>query len=177
MKLVILGDQGVLSAVRAEGIQNAGQWQLAAGAAEAVARLNHVGFHAVMTADPLWPAGPYADFLVMQRAHAHMHAKLSAAGALVDAVFFSAEAPADGSAALARLLQQVSDRYQTRLADVFAVYGNRHDTGIAAQAGCTTCLLDADLPEQPGPAQRAWRIYRDLGACADWLVAKSLQAA
>ncbi|HSB99336.1 MAG TPA: D-glycero-beta-D-manno-heptose-1,7-bisphosphate 7-phosphatase, partial [Burkholderiaceae bacterium] len=47
-RLVILGRDGILNAYREDHVKSPEEWQPVPGALEAVARLNHAGWHTVV---------------------------------------------------------------------------------------------------------------------------------
>ena len=80
MKLVIVDRDGTLNYEREGYIQTPEQWEPIPGALDAIARLNHAGFHVVIVANlPGLGRGLY-DVDALNAVHARMHRELAQAG-------------------------------------------------------------------------------------------------
>jgi len=93
MKLVILDRDGTLNAESDEFIKSPDEWQPLPGALEAVARLNHAGWHVVLVTNQPGLGRGLFDMSALNAIHAKMHKKLAALGARLDAVFFCPHSP------------------------------------------------------------------------------------
>lgn len=114
MKLVILDRDGTLNPMGDDYITSADEWTAVPGALEAIARLNHAGWHVVVATNQPGLGRGLFDVVALNAIHAKMHRQLAAVGGRIDAVFYcphaadedcSCRKPAPG------LLEQIGDRY------------------------------------------------------------------
>ena len=187
VKLLILGRDGVLNVYREDHVKAPEEWQPVPGALEALARLNHAGWHAVVATNQAGIGRGMIDMASVNAVHAHMHRQLMAVGARVDAVFFCPHTPEDGCDCrkpLPGMMQDIARRYGADLAEVPMVCDTLRDLQAAAAAGCPPHLVltgrAADLDDE-ALARIVHQVpqtlvHRDLAAFADWLL-KSHEAA
>lgn len=102
MKLVILDRDGTLNEDSDDYVKSADEWTPLPGALEAVARLNHAGWHVVVASNQSGLGRGLFDVSTLNAMHAKMHRMLAAVGARVDAVFYCPHGPdqAAGAASL-----------------------------------------------------------------------------
>ena len=114
MKLAILDRDGTLNPMGDEYITSADEWTAVPGALEAIARLNHAGWHVVVATNQPGLGRGLFDVVALNAIHAKLHRQVAAVGGRIDAVFFcphaagedcSCRKPAPG------LLEQICDRY------------------------------------------------------------------
>jgi D-glycero-D-manno-heptose 1,7-bisphosphate phosphatase len=186
-KLVILGRDGVLNVYRDDHVKAPEEWEPVPGALEALARLNHAGWHAVVATNQAGIGRGMIDMASVNAVHAHMHRLLMTAGARVDAVFFCPHTPEEGCDCrkpLPGMMADIGRRYGADLAEVPMVCDTLRDLQAAAAAGCPPHLVltgraagldDAALARivEQVPATR---VHRDLAAFADWLLKKDQAA-
>ena len=152
------------------------------GALEAVARLNHAGWHAVVATNQAGIGRGMIDMASVNAVHAHMNQLLMAEGGRIDAVFFCPHTPEDGCDCrkpLPGMMLDIGRRYGVDLAEVPMV----GDTP-ARPAGRAGRRLRA-APGAHRPRRRAGRrgagahassrcrrraVHADLAAFADWLL-------
>ena len=182
VKLVILGRDGVLNEFREDHVKAPEEWYPICGALEAVARLNHAGWHAVVATNQSGIGRGMIDMASVNAVHAHMLKGLMAVGGRIDAVFFCPHTPEDGCDCrkpLPGLMRDIGKRYGIDLKNVPMVGDTLRDLQAAHAAGCQPHLvltgraagLDAvqvhHLTEQvPGT-----RVHVDLAAFAEHLLA------
>ncbi|MFO1266838.1 MAG: D-glycero-beta-D-manno-heptose 1,7-bisphosphate 7-phosphatase [Rubrivivax sp.] len=180
-KLVILGRDGILNKYREDHVKSAAEWLPIPGALEAVARLNHAGWHVVVATNQAGIGRGLIDMASVNAIHTHMNQMLLAQGGRLDAVFFCPHTPEDGCACrkpLPGMMRDIGQRYGVDLAHVPMVADTLRDLQAAEAAGCEPHLVRsgraADLaPEQvqqmldkvPGAVA-----HPDLGAFADHLL-------
>ncbi|MBL8353057.1 MAG: D-glycero-beta-D-manno-heptose 1,7-bisphosphate 7-phosphatase [Burkholderiaceae bacterium] len=185
VKLVILGRDGILNEFREDHVKAPEEWQPIAGALEAVARLNHAGWHAVVATNQSGIGRGMIDMASVNAVHAHMLRQLMAAGGRLDAVFFCPHTPEDGCDCrkpLPGLMFEIGRRYGIDLKHVPLAADTLRDLQAARTAGCEPHLvltgraagLDATQVQQwldqvPG----AW-VHADLGAFAEHLLTRHL---
>jgi D-glycero-D-manno-heptose 1,7-bisphosphate phosphatase len=181
VKLVILGRDGVINEYRDDHVKAPEEWVPLPGALEAVARLNHAGWHVVVATNQSGIGRGMIDMASMNAVHAHMMQMLQRAGGRLDAVFFcphTAEDDCDCRKPLPGMMKQIGQRYGVDLASVPLVGDTLRDLQAAAAAGCAPHLvrtgraaawdaatLERALEQSPGAA-----VHKDLSAFADFLL-------
>jgi D-glycero-D-manno-heptose 1,7-bisphosphate phosphatase len=173
----------VLNLYRDDHVKAPEEWEPVPGALEALARLNHAGWHAVVATNQAGIGRGMIDMASVNAVHAHMHRMLMAAGARVDAVFFCPHTPEEGCECrkpLPAMMADIGRRYGVDLAEVPMVGDTLRDLQAAAAAGCPPHLVlsgraaeldDAALARMVEQVP-ATRVHSDLAAFADWLLHK-----
>ena len=88
MKLAILDRDGTLNPLADDYITSADEWMAVPGALEAIARLNHGGWHVVVATNQPGLGRGLFDVVALNAIHAKMHRQVSAVGGRIDAVFY-----------------------------------------------------------------------------------------
>ena len=182
MKLVILDRDGTINEDRDDYVKSADEWQPLPGSLEAIAKLNHAGWHVVLATNQSGLGRGLFDMEALNRMHRKMYDALTQHGGRIDAVFFCPHAPEDECRCrkpLPGLFEEIADRYSIDLHGVPAVGDSLRDLQAAAAGGCTPHLVrtgkgaeldDAGLArileQVPGVT-----IHADLAAFADALLA------
>lgn len=183
VKLVILGRDGVLNTYREDHVKAPEEWQPIPGALEAVARLNHAGWHTVVATNQAGIGRGMIDMASINAVHAHMNRQLMALGGRIDAVFFCPHTPEDGCDCRKPqpgMMKDIGRRYGLDLAEVPMVVDTLRDLQAAAAAGCPPHLvrtgraaaLDAPTLGRFVELVPASQVHHDLGAFADWLLTR-----
>lgn len=183
LRLLILGRDGVLNVYREDHVKAPEEWVPVPGALEALARLNHAGWHAVVATNQAGIGRGMIDMASVNAVHAHMHRQLMAVGARVDAVFFCPHTPEDGCDCrkpLPGMMLDIGRRYGVDLPEVPMLCDTLRDLQAAAAAGCPPHLLRTGRAEHLDDEALArivqqvpqTRVHRDLAAFADWLLAE-----
>jgi len=179
MKLVILDRDGTINVDSDEYVKTADEWQPLPGALEAIARLNHAGWHVVVATNQSGLGRGLYDIGALNAMHAKMHKLLAMSGGRVDAVFFCPHAPEDACQCrkpAPGLFEQIGERLGVDLAGVPSVGDSARDLQAGASAGCEPHLVltgkgaafrNRALPETFPPGTR---IHEDLAAFADYLI-------
>jgi len=185
-KLVILDRDGTINADSDDYIKSADEWQPLPGALEAIARLNHAGWHVVLASNQSGLGRGLFDMAALNAMHAKMHKLLSAKGGRIDAIFYCPHSPDEGCNCrkpLPGLFEQIGERYGVSLVGVNAVGDSLRDLVAAARVGCAPHLVltgkagglsqplqhGAPLPEGYPPGTR---VHEDLAGFAAWLLAR-----
>ena len=140
VKLVILGRDGVLNRYREDHVKEPQEWEPLEGALEAVARLNHAGWHAVVATNQAGIGRGLIDMASLNAVHQAMYRRLAAAGGRLDAVFFCPHAPeeqCDCRKPLPGMMLQIAQRYGLELAQVPMVCDNLRE----AMKHCTVFFI------------------------------------
>lgn len=143
-KLIILGRDGVLNQFREGHVTAPEEWQTIPGALEAVAQLNHTGWHVVVATNQSGIGRGMIDMSAVNAVHAHMNELLHAEGGRLDAVFFCPHVPEDGCDCRKPkpgLVLDIGRRYGVDLANVPMLGDTLRDLQTAQAAGCEPHLV------------------------------------
>jgi D-glycero-D-manno-heptose 1,7-bisphosphate phosphatase len=179
MKLVILDRDGTINEDRDDYVKSPAQWLPLPGALEAIARLNHAGWHVVVATNQSGIGRGLFDMETLNAMHSKMHGLLAAVGGRVDAVFFCPHTPADACDCrkpASGLFRRIGERYGIDLRGVPAVGDSARDAVAALAAGCVPHLVrtgksqglaEGGLPEGCPPECQS---HADLAAFVDALI-------
>ena len=181
VKLVILGRDGILNEYREDHVKAPEEFVPVRGALEAVSRLNHAGWHAVVATNQAGIGRGMIDMASVNAVHAYMNQRLLVQGGRIDAVFFCPHTPeehCDCRKPLPGMMLDIGRRYGVDLANVPVVGDTLRDLQAAAAAGCEPHLVltgrAAALDEQTlrHIVQQVPRttVHADLGAFAEHLL-------
>ena len=182
-KLVILGRDGILNLYRDDHVKAPEEWQPVPGALEAVARLNHAGWHAVLATNQSGIGRGLVDMASLNAVHRRMMQLLAEKGGRIDAVFFcphTVEEACDCRKPLPGLMLQIADRYglEGQLQRVPMVCDTARDLQAAQAAGCEPHLVRTGRAATLEAEQlAAWidgidqvQVHADLAAFAEFLL-------
>jgi D-glycero-D-manno-heptose 1,7-bisphosphate phosphatase len=144
MKLVILDRDGTINEDRDDFVKSAEEWVPIPGALEAIARLNHAGWHTVIATNQSGLARGLLNMSRLNAIHARMNRELAALGGRIDAVFFCPHGPDDGCECRKPrpgLFTRIGERYGTDLGKAHAVGDSLRDLQAAAAAGARPHLV------------------------------------
>jgi D-glycero-D-manno-heptose 1,7-bisphosphate phosphatase len=180
-KLVILGRDGILNLYREDHVKAPDEWEPVPGALEAVARLNHAGWHTVVATNQSGIGRGMIDMAAVNAVHAHMMQRLQQAGGRLDAVFFCPHTPEDECNCRKPkpgLLLQIGRRYGIELSTVPMVCDTLRDLQAALAAGCEPHLVRTGRAEALSVDELrhiieqvpSTEVHSDLGAFAEYLL-------
>lgn len=144
MNLIILDRDGTINEDRDDFVKSADEWVPLPGALEAIARLNHAGWHTVIATNQSGLGRGLFDMAALTAMHAKMNAALARVGGRIGAVFFCPHAPEDQCSCrkpLPGLYEQIGERYGVALENVPAVGDSVRDIEAAVAAGCQPHLV------------------------------------
>lgn len=144
MKLVILDRDGTINVQRDDFIKGPEEWDALPGALEAIARLNHAGWHVVVASNQAGLGRGLFDVGALNAMHAKMHKQLGAVGGRIDAVFYCPHSPEESCVCrkpLPGLFEQIGERYGVDLRQVPMVGDNLRDVVAGVAAGCAPHLV------------------------------------
>lgn len=181
MKLVILDRDGTINEDRDDFVKSADEWVPLPGAIEAIARLNHAGWHTVIATNQSGLGRGTFDMAALNAMHAKMNQALARHSGRVDAVFFCPHAPEDGCHCrkpLPGLFEQIGERFGIALRDVPVVGDSLRDLQAGAAVGCRPHLVRTGKAARLDEAQIAalcaqvpgTLVHADLGAFADYVI-------
>ena len=180
-RVVILGRDGILNEYREDHVKSPEEWVPIKGALEAVSRLNHAGWHAVVATNQAGIGRGMIDMSSINAVHAEMNRQLILQGGRVDAVFFCPHTPedlCDCRKPLPGMLLDIGRRYGIDLRGVPMVGDTQRDLLAAQAAGCEAHLVltgrAAALPEDQLQQMLAQvvtaHVHADLQAFADFIL-------
>lgn len=184
MKLVILDRDGTINSDSDEFVKSPDEWLPLPGTLEAIARLNHAGWHAVIASNQSGLGRGLFDVVSLNAMHAKMHKLLALQGGRIDAVFFcphTAEEHCRCRKPLPGLFEQIGARFGVQLGGVPTVGDSVRDMQAGAAAGCEPHLVLTGKSEKyrglapPEGLPPGTLVHRDLAAFADFLLARSEQ--
>ncbi|MDD4886082.1 MAG: D-glycero-beta-D-manno-heptose 1,7-bisphosphate 7-phosphatase [Thiomonas sp.] len=177
MKLIILDRDGVINQDSDDFIKSPDEWLPIPGSLEAIARLNHEGWHVVVASNQSGIGRGLFDMTTLNAIHRKMHKMLAAAGGRIDAIFFCPHAPEDHCACRkpkSGLFQDIAKRYELETLDgVPAVGDSVRDLQAAQPLGCGLHLVRTGKGERIadlGNLPAGTRVHDDLAAFATWLL-------
>lgn len=187
LKLVILDRDGTINADRDDYVKSADEWVPLPGALEAIARLNHAGWHAVVATNQSGIGRGLFDMAALNAMHTKMNHLLHQFGGRIDAVFFCPHAADDGCDCrkpLPGLLHQIGERYGVDLTQVPMVGDSLRDMQAAVAAGCKPHFVASGKHRGQDAAALARLLARvpgvhahaDLAAFAEALIQSERQA-
>ena len=181
MKLVILDRDGTINIDSDDFIKSPAEWNPLPGALEAIARLNHAGWHVVVASNQSGLGRGLFDVVALNAIHTKMHKALAAVGGRIDAVFYCPHTPDEGCTCrkpAPGLFEQIGERFGVELKATPAVGDSLRDMQAGSAAGCEPHLVltgkGAALHGLPLPANfpSDTTVHNDLAAFAEHLIAR-----
>ncbi|HLL09826.1 MAG TPA: D-glycero-beta-D-manno-heptose 1,7-bisphosphate 7-phosphatase [Rubrivivax sp.] len=180
-KLVILGRDGILNHYREGHVTAPEEWLPIPGALEAVARINHAGWHTVVATNQAGIGRGMIDMSAVNAVHAHMNQQLMVQGGRIDAVFFCPHTPDEDCACRKPkpgMMLEIGRRYGIALEHVPMVADTLRDLQAARSAGCQPHLvlsgrsqgLQGDALQQLLAQVPGAHVHHHLNAFADFLL-------
>ena len=180
-KLVILGRDGTINHYRDDHVKSPDELQPLPGALEAIARLNHAGWHTVMATNQAGIGRGLIDMAALNAVHAALNQMLAEKGGRLDAAFFCPHTPEEGCDCrkpLPGLIHQIGERFGAELAHVHMVGASLRDLETARNAGCIPHLvksdrlggLDAGQLQALAAQVAGTHVHENLAAFADYLI-------
>ena len=181
MKLIILDRDGTINEDRDDYVKSPDEWVPLPGALEAIARLNHAGYHVVVASNQSGLGRGLFDMAALNAMHAKLNQLLAKHGGRVDAVFFCPHAPDEQCECrkpLPGLLLQIAERYGVNLEQVPVVGDALRDLQAASAAGCephlvrsgkAATLSDAEVVQLAAQVPGTM-VHADLAAFAEYML-------
>ena len=181
MKLVILDRDGTINEDRDDFVKSPAEWVPIPGSLEAIARLNHAGWHTVVATNQSGLARGLFDASALNAVHIKMNQALAKVGGRIDAVFFCPHGPSEGCRCrkpLPGLFEMIAERYGVELTDVPLVGDSLRDLEAGTAVGCQPHLvrtgkgarLDEEQLEQILEQVPGAQVHTDLAAFAEHLI-------
>lgn len=185
MKLVILDRDGTVNEDSADYVKSVDEWTPLPGALEAIARLNHAGWHVVIASNQSGLGRGLFDVATLNAMHVKMHQLLAKFGGRVDAVFYCPHAPEDRCHCRKPepgLFEQIGERYGIELQGVPMVGDTLNDMIGALAAGCEPHLVLTGkgaawrARQLPDTFPKKTQVHADLAGFAEFLLAREIGA-
>ena len=185
MKLVILDRDGTINEVNAAFVDSPDAWRPLPGALDAIARLNHAGWHVVVASNQSGLGRGLYEVAMLNAIQARMLKSLAAVGGRLDAIFYCPHSPDEACHCRKPepgLFEQIGERFAVELQGVPAVGDSVEDLVAGVAVGCEPHLVltgqgaayrGRDLPPEFPPGTR---VHADLAAFAAFLIDRSNQA-
>ena len=178
IKLVILDRDGTINEDRDDFVKSPDEWLPIPGSLEAIARLNHAGWHTVVATNQSGLARGLLDMATLNAIHAKMNRALAELGGRIDAVFFCPHGPDDGCSCRKPkpgMFDEISQRYKVGLKGVPVVGDSLRDLQAGAAAGCEPHLVltGKSAKGQPDGLPAGTTVHTDLAAFADFILQRA----
>ena len=173
MKLIVLDRDGVINYDSAAYIKSPEEWRPIPGSLNAIAKLNHAGFHVVVATNQSGIGRGFFEMTTLNAIHAKMHQALAQAGARVDAIFFCPHAADDHCRCRkpkTGMLEDIAHRLNTTLAGVPMVGDSLRDIEAAAAVRASPVLVltgNGKKTRRAGNLPPDTRVFADLAAAVD----------
>jgi D-glycero-D-manno-heptose 1,7-bisphosphate phosphatase len=179
MKLIILDRDGTINEDRDDYVKSADEWVPLAGALEAIARLNHAGWHVVVASNQSGLGRGLFDVATLNAMHSKMHKMLGVHGGKIDAVFYCPHSPSEDCTCRkpkSGLFEQIAERFGVEMKAVHCVGDSARDLVAGVAVGCVPHLVLTGKaekfrhtplsPDFPQPTQP----HADLAAFAEYVI-------
>jgi D-glycero-D-manno-heptose 1,7-bisphosphate phosphatase len=181
IKLIILDRDGTINEDRDDFVKSAEEWVPLPGALEAIARLNHAGWHTVIATNQSGLGRGTFDMAALNAMHAKMNMLLAKQGGRIDAVFFCPHAPDEGCSCrkpMPGLFEQIAERFSVQLREVPVVGDSLRDLQAGARVGCQPHLVRTGKGSRLDAAQigvlcgqvPGVQVHADLAAFAEHII-------
>lgn len=151
MKLIILDMDGVINRDSDDFIKTEQEWEAIPGSLQAIARLNHSGFHVVTASNQSGLARGKLTMHELNRIHRKLHAHLAQYGGVIDAIFFCPHGPDEGCACRKPepgLFREIESRLHTPLYGVPVIGDRLSDVRAAQTVGARPMLVRTGKGQQ-----------------------------
>lgn len=182
LKLVIMDRDGTINQDRDDFVKSADEWIALPGALEAIAKLNHAGWHVVVASNQSGLGRGLFDVAALNAMHSKMFKQLAVLGGRIDAVFYCPHTPDEHCACRKPqpgLYRQIAERYGLDLALVPVVADSARDLQAAIAVGAQPHLVltgkaASFIPGSPLPEAfpAETQVHADLAEFATFLSAQ-----
>lgn len=185
MKLVILDRDGTINEESVAFADSPDAWRPLPGALDAIARLNHAGWHVVVASNQSGLGRGLYEVAMLNAIQTRMHKMLAVAGGRVDAIFYCPHSPDEACHCrkpAPGLFEQIGERFGIELHGTPTVGDSVEDLLAGAAVGCEPHLVLTGRgaayrgtglpPEFPAGTH----VHEDLAAFAAFLIDRSSAA-
>ena len=185
MKLVVLDRDGTINEDTTAFVDSPDAWRPLPGALDAIARLNHAGWHVVVASNQSGLGRGLYEVAMLNAVQARMHKLLAAAGGRLDAIFYCPHSPDEACHCRKPepgLFEQIGERFGVELHGTPNVGDSLEDLLAGAAAGCESHLVLTGRGaiyrgrELPAEFPAGTRVHEDLAAFAVFLIDRGASA-
>ncbi len=176
MKVAILDRDGVINRDSEQFIKSPEEFHMIPGSAEAIARLNHAGYHVVVATNQSGVGRGLFDMATLNAINEKMMRLVGLSGGRIDAVFYcpcAADAHCECRKPQAGMFREIAERYGVDLTGAPSVGDSLRDLQAGAQVGAQPILVltgKGQSTRATGGLPEGTRIYADLAEAARALV-------
>lgn len=177
MKLIILDRDGVINYDSDQFIKNPEEWKPIPGSLEAIARLCQAGYRVVVATNQSGIGRGLFDMSVLNAIHDKMHKACALIGGRIDAIFFcphTAEANCACRKPKSGMIEEIAERYNVDLKDVFAIGDSLRDLEATARLGAQPFLVltgKGTKTQAKGGLPEGTLVFPDLAAAVTHILA------
>ncbi len=180
MKLVILDRDGVINVDSDNFIKRPEEWKAIPGSLEAVARLNHAGFHVVIATNQSGIGRGLFDMTVLNAINEKMIHALAQIGGRIDAVFYCPHA-AEANCACRKpktgMFEEIGQRFNAPIKGIPSVGDSLRDLQASANVGAQPMLVLTGKGEKTlaqGGLPDGAQVFPNLAAAAKAIIQAAL---
>jgi D-glycero-D-manno-heptose 1,7-bisphosphate phosphatase len=183
IRLVILDRDGVINHDSDHFIKSPAEWKPIPGSIEAIARLNQNGYRVVVATNQSGIGRGLFDMSTLNAINDKMMEMVFRQGGRIDAVFFcpcTAEQNCHCRKPDTGMFEDIAARYQMGIAGVPSIGDSLRDLEAGTKSGCLPILVltgKGKKTRDKGGLPRGTRVYADLAAAVDALIADPPRAA
>jgi D-glycero-D-manno-heptose 1,7-bisphosphate phosphatase len=176
VKVAILDRDGVINRDSEQFIKSPEEFHMIPGSAEAIARLNHAGYHVVVATNQSGVGRGLFDMATLNAINEKMMRLVGLSGGRIDAVFYcpcAADAHCECRKPQAGMFREIAERYGVDLTGAPSVGDSLRDLQAGAQVGAQPILVltgKGQNTRAAGGLPEGTRIYADLAEAARALV-------
>jgi len=176
VKVAILDRDGVINRDSEQFIKSPEEFHMIPGSAEAIARLNHAGYHVVVATNQSGVGRGLFDMATLNAINEKMMRLVGLSGGRIDAVFYcpcAADANCECRKPQAGMFREIAERYGVDLTGAPSVGDSLRDLQAGAQVGAQPILVltgKGQSTRATGGLPEGTRIYADLAEAARALV-------
>lgn len=180
MKLVILDRDGVINVDSDNFIKRPEEWKAIPGSLEAVARLNHAGFHVVVATNQSGIGRGLFDMTMLNAINEKMIHALAQIGGRIDAVFYcphAAEADCSCRKPKTGMFEEIGQRFNAPIEGIPSVGDSLRDLQASANVGAQPILVLTGKGEKTlahGGLPDGARVFPNLSAAAKAIIQAAL---
>jgi D-glycero-D-manno-heptose 1,7-bisphosphate phosphatase len=177
MKLVILDRDGVINQDSDQFIKNTTEWKPIPGSLEAIAKLNHAGYHVVVVSNQSGIGRGLLDMGALNAINDRMYRALAQVGGRIDALFYCPHAAGDNCDCRKPkpgMFIDIAQRFNVDLAGVPSIGDSLRDLQAAAAAGARPILVltgKGAKTEAAGGLPDGTPVFKDLAEAVRNIVA------
>lgn len=180
MKLVILDRDGVINVDSDNFIKRPEEWKAIPGSLDAVARLNHAGFHVVVATNQSGIGRGLFDMTMLNAINEKMIHALAQIGGRIDAVFYcphAAEADCSCRKPKTGMFEEIGQRFNAPIQGIPSVGDSLRDLQASANVGAQPMLVLTGKGEKTlaqGGLPEGTRVFPNLSAAAKAIIQAAL---